>query len=44
MVATKNTTRVAGNAIQNAAMVALAVYPSAIPGTHPAGGGSGSHV
>ncbi len=36
MVATKNTTRVAGDAIQNAAWVALAVYPSAIPGTHPA--------
>ncbi|HWD64058.1 MAG TPA: cell wall-binding repeat-containing protein [Solirubrobacteraceae bacterium] len=37
MVATKNTTRAAGNAIQNAAAVALAVYPSAIPGTHPPG-------
>lgn len=35
LVATKNTTRVAGNPIQNAAAVALAVYPSAIPGTHP---------
>lgn len=35
MTATKNTTRVGGNAIQNAAAVALAVYPSAIPGTHP---------
>ncbi|HWD86265.1 MAG TPA: cell wall-binding repeat-containing protein [Solirubrobacteraceae bacterium] len=35
LVATKNTTRVAGNPIQNAAWVALAVYPSAIPGTHP---------
>jgi hypothetical protein len=35
VVATKNTTRVGGSAIQNAAAVALAVYPSAIPGTHP---------
>ncbi len=35
VIATKNTTRVAGNAIENAAAVALAVYPSSIPGTHP---------
>ncbi len=35
LVATKNTTRAGGNPIQNAAAVALAVYPSAIPGTHP---------
>jgi hypothetical protein len=34
--ATKNTTRVAGTtAAQDAAGVALAVYPSAAPGTHP---------
>ncbi|HET9719045.1 MAG TPA: cell wall-binding repeat-containing protein [Solirubrobacteraceae bacterium] len=37
LVATKNTTRVGGTPIQNAAAVALAVYPSAIPGTHPPG-------
>jgi hypothetical protein len=35
LLATKNTTRVAGSPIQDAAAVALAVYPSAIPGTHP---------
>jgi ell wall binding domain 2 (CWB2) len=36
VVATKNTTRVAGpDPIANAAGVALAVYPSAGPGTHP---------
>jgi hypothetical protein len=35
-VATKNTTRVAGaDPIADAAGVALAVYPSALPGTHP---------
>jgi len=35
-LATKNTTRVAGsNAIADAAGVALAVYPSSGPGTHP---------
>ncbi len=35
-VATKNTTRVAGgDAVADAAGVALAVYPSAAPGTHP---------
>jgi hypothetical protein len=35
-VATKNTTRVAGaDAIADAAGVALAVYPSAVAGTHP---------
>ncbi|MGZ4262477.1 MAG: cell wall-binding repeat-containing protein [Solirubrobacteraceae bacterium] len=35
-VATKNTTRVGGgDAIVNAAAVALAVFPSAAPGTHP---------
>jgi putative cell wall-binding protein len=35
-VATRNTTRVAGrNAIADAAGVALAVFPSAAPGTHP---------
>jgi hypothetical protein len=35
-VATKNTTRVAGtDPIADAAGVALAVYPSAAPGTHP---------
>src|ERR1700757_2347553 len=35
-VATKNTTRVGGgDAIVDAAAVALAVYPSAIPGPHP---------
>jgi hypothetical protein len=35
-VATKNTTRVAGSdPIADAAGVALAVYPSAAPGTHP---------
>jgi hypothetical protein len=37
LTATKNTTRVGGSAIQNAAAIALAVYPSAIPGTHPPG-------
>ncbi|MGI8505884.1 MAG: cell wall-binding repeat-containing protein [Solirubrobacteraceae bacterium] len=36
-LATKNTTRVAGaDPAANAAGVALAVYPSAAPGTHPA--------
>jgi hypothetical protein len=36
-VATKNTTRVGGgDAIADAAGVALAVYPSSAPGTHPA--------
>jgi ell wall binding domain 2 (CWB2) len=36
-VATRNTTRVAGaTAVADAAGVALAVYPSAAPGTHPA--------
>lgn len=36
-LATKNTTRVGGNdPIADAAGVALAVYPSAAPGTHPA--------
>jgi hypothetical protein len=36
VLATKNTTRVAGaNPIADAAGVAMAVYPSAIPGTHP---------
>jgi hypothetical protein len=36
VIATKNTTRVAGpDPIANAAGVALAVYPSAGPGTHP---------
>ena len=36
VLATKNTTRVSGaNSTANAAGVALAVYPSAIPGTHP---------
>ena len=36
LVATKNTTRVAGaSAVENAAAVALAVYPSGAPGTHP---------
>ena len=36
-VATKNTTRVAGgDPIADAAGVALAVYPSSAPGTHPA--------
>jgi len=35
-VATKNTTRVGGaDAVADAAGVALAVYPSAAPGTHP---------
>lgn len=35
-LATKNTTRVAGSdPAANAAGVALAVYPSAVPGTHP---------
>ncbi len=35
-VATKNTTRVAGaDPVADAAAVALAVYPSSIPGTHP---------
>jgi hypothetical protein len=35
-VATKNTTRVPGTSpIVDAAQVALAVYPSAVPGTHP---------
>ncbi|MFL5861827.1 MAG: cell wall-binding repeat-containing protein [Solirubrobacteraceae bacterium] len=37
ILATKNTTRVAGaDPIADAAGVALAVYPSAAPGTHPA--------
>ncbi|HEX4010879.1 MAG TPA: cell wall-binding repeat-containing protein [Solirubrobacteraceae bacterium] len=36
MLATKNTTRVDGaDPIADAAAVALAVYPSAVPGTHP---------
>jgi hypothetical protein len=36
VLATKNTTRVSGsNSIANAAGVALAVYPSSVPGTHP---------
>lgn len=36
-VATRNTTRVPGSgAVADAAAVALAVYPSAAPGTHPA--------
>jgi hypothetical protein len=36
LLATKNTTRVAGsNPTTDAAAVALAVYPSAAPGTHP---------
>ena len=36
MLATKNTTRVSGvDPIANAAGVALAVFPSAAPGTHP---------
>ncbi len=36
VLATKNTTRVSGaNSTANAAGVALAVYPSTIPGTHP---------
>jgi hypothetical protein len=36
-IATKNTTRVPGaSAVENAAAVALAVFPSAAPGTHPA--------
>jgi ell wall binding domain 2 (CWB2) len=36
VLATKNTTRVSGvNSIANAAGVALAVFPSAAPGTHP---------
>lgn len=36
-LATKNTTRIAGaTPVQDAAGVALAVYPSAAPGTHPA--------
>ena len=36
LVATKNTTRVAGNnAVENAAAVALAVFPSGVAGTHP---------
>src|SRR5690242_5735731 len=35
-LATKNTTRVAGaDAVADAAGVALAVFPSAAPGTHP---------
>src|ERR1700760_2303746 len=35
-VATKNTTRVAGaDPVADAAGVALAVFPSAVPGTHP---------
>ncbi|MBV9683956.1 MAG: hypothetical protein JO046_19345 [Solirubrobacterales bacterium] len=37
VLATKNTTRVSGSdPVADAAGVALAVYPSAIPGTHPA--------
>ncbi|HEY2319058.1 MAG TPA: cell wall-binding repeat-containing protein [Solirubrobacteraceae bacterium] len=37
VLATKNTTRVAGaDPVADAAGVALAVYPSAAPGTHPA--------
>ena len=36
VLATKNTTRVSGNnSIANAAGVALAVFPSTVPGTHP---------
>jgi hypothetical protein len=36
VLATKNTTRVSGaNPIDDAAAVALAVFPSALPGTHP---------
>ena len=36
VLATKNTTRVSGNdSVSNAAGVALAVFPSAAPGTHP---------
>jgi len=36
VLATKNTTRVSGNnSVANAAGVALAVYPSTVPGTHP---------
>jgi hypothetical protein len=36
LIATKNTTRVAGvDPIADAAAVSLAVYPSAAPGTHP---------
>ncbi|HTP18407.1 MAG TPA: cell wall-binding repeat-containing protein [Solirubrobacteraceae bacterium] len=36
VLATKNTTRVSGvNSISNAAGVALAVFPSSAPGTHP---------
>jgi hypothetical protein len=36
VLATKNTTRVSGNnSTVNAAGVALAVYPSSVPGTHP---------
>jgi ell wall binding domain 2 (CWB2) len=36
MLATKNTTRVnSSNPITDAAAVALAVYPSVVPGTHP---------
>lgn len=36
VLATKNTTRVSGsNSIVNAGGVALAVYPSTVPGTHP---------
>jgi hypothetical protein len=36
VLATKNTTRVSGSdSINNAAGVALAVYPSSAPGTHP---------
>src|SRR5947209_3478473 len=36
VVATKNTTRVAGSdPVADAAAVALAVFPSAAPGTHP---------
>ena len=35
-LATKNTTRVGGSdAVADAAAVALAVYPSVAPGTHP---------
>ena len=37
VLATKNTTRVSGvDSVANAAGVALAVFPSAAPGTHPA--------
>ena len=36
LVATKNTTRVAGSdPVADAAGVALAVFPSQVPGTHP---------